>query len=196
MATPVNTSDANASSVEEQTMETVDDLLRHRAACYPDHVAVSYPSSGVNYVDYTLRQLDALAWASAQHYMQQLPLPSTNKPAVVALLGPSNLEYLVTILAIVKLGHTALLLSTRITPEAIAALVRQTGCNSIIVDDRHAQKVAFSSNTTILPLTNTTKISGYPCDTRIPRSSKGNASDEMAFIIHSSGTSATSVRLY
>ncbi|KAF4963085.1 hypothetical protein FSARC_8887 [Fusarium sarcochroum] len=123
---------------DDSQLRTIDGLIRHRASLYPHDHVISYPSSSTNYVDYTLQQLDVFAWRVAKHYEPQLPIrrSSSQKPAVVAMLGPSNLEYLITMLALNKLGHTALLLSTRIPQIAVESLVNATGATAIVADGR------------------------------------------------------------
>ena len=82
----------------------------------------------VYFVDYTLRQLDVFAFRVATQYQSLIPArkSSDEKPVTVALLGPSNFEYLVTLLALFKLGHTCLFLSTRISQAAVDNLVKGT----------------------------------------------------------------------
>lgn len=123
---------------DDSKLRTVDGLVRQRALLYPYEHVVSYPSSGTNYVDYTIQQLDLFAWRTAKHYMSKLPVrtSSAQKPTVVALLGASNLEYLITMLALNKLGHTTLLLSTRIPQVAIESLINTTGATTILADGR------------------------------------------------------------
>ncbi|KAH7184539.1 uncharacterized protein B0J16DRAFT_355259 [Fusarium flagelliforme] len=133
---------------DDSQLHTIDSLIRHRASTYPHDHVVSYPSSGINYVDYTLQQLDIFAWRVAKHYQPNLPIRETSdeKPAVIAMLGPSNLEYLITMLALNKLGHTALLLSTRIPQIAVESLVNATGATAIIADGRFTELADHVSN--------------------------------------------------
>lgn len=127
------------SANDEGTIWTVDELVRKRARAHPDRVIVSYPSSGIEYVDYTMKQLDVYAFRVAKYYQQFLPTRSTSdeKPLTVALLGRSNFDYLITMLALSKLGHTTLFLSTRISQEATDNLLQLTGAEFFIVDERH-----------------------------------------------------------
>lgn len=124
---------------DDSTIKTVDELVRRRARAHPDRVIVSYPSSGIEYVDYTMKQLDVYAFRAAKHYQQFLPTrrSSDEKPLVIALLGKSDFNYLVTMLALTKLGHTTLFLSTRISQEAIDNLLQLTGAEYFVVDERH-----------------------------------------------------------
>lgn len=119
---------------DDSTIQTVDELVRRRARTHAHHVVVSYPSSGIEYVDYTMQQLDVFAYRVANIYQPYVPARTSpaEKPRVVAILGPSNLDYLVTILALTKLGHTVLFLSTRIPQEAVDNLLVSTGANFLL----------------------------------------------------------------
>lgn len=124
----------------DSTLRTVDALVRQRAICYPQDHIVSYPRSGIDFVDYNLQQLDVFAWRAANRYAQYIPArkSSKEKPRVVAVLGFSNFEYLITLLALTKLGHTILLVSTRITVAAVESLINATSASTIITDKRHS----------------------------------------------------------
>lgn len=126
---------------DDSALQTVDQLVRRRAICHPDQVVVSYPSSGIDYVDYTMKQLDVFAYRVAMSYKHIIPArtSSAQKPTVVALLGPSDLDYLVTMLALFKLGHTVLFLSTRISPAAIESLMSVTGAQVLLAAPAHAE---------------------------------------------------------
>lgn len=114
---------------------TIDQLIRARVAISGDDVLLSYPASGTDYVDYTPRQLNAFAFQAAQHYLE-LGAPrrtcSTEKPPVIGLLGPSNLDYVVSMLALAKLGYTVLLLSPRITEQAHRSLLTRTEATDLV----------------------------------------------------------------
>jgi acyl-CoA synthetase (AMP-forming)/AMP-acid ligase II len=157
---------------------------------------VSYPSSGINFVDYTMQQLDVFAWRAAKQYEKDLPVrtSSAEKPTVVALLGPSNFEYLITILALTKLGHSLLLLSTRIPQPAIESLVRATNASVLITESRFAEigsKIRNSMAIRQLDLV-TRSVFEFPVevrgDTRLDSALDPEIEkDNIAFIIHSSG---------
>ncbi|XPT03556.1 hypothetical protein M3J09_012647 [Ascochyta lentis] len=130
--------------VENATIQTVDALIRHRARIYPHATIVSYPSSGIDFVDYSMQQLDVFAYRVARQYQTFIPTRKSSdfKPTTVALLGPSNLDYAVTMLALTKLGHTVLFLSTRISQLAIESLVETTGATYLLADARFLQTAA------------------------------------------------------
>lgn len=126
---------------DESSIETVDALVRHRARRDPHVTIVSYPSSGVDFVDYTMQQLDVFAYRVARHYQTFIPTRSSSAemPTTVAVLGPSNMDYIVSMLALTKLGHTVLFLSTRISQAAIDSLITTTGATYLLADSRYAQ---------------------------------------------------------
>ncbi|KAM5350737.1 hypothetical protein ACJ41O_007242 [Fusarium nematophilum] len=191
---------------DDSTLRTVDDLIRRRAASYPLDHAVSYPSSETNYVDYNLQQLDVFAWRVAKHYETKLPVRRTSdeKPAVVGMLGPSNLEYLITKLALSKLGHTALLLSTRIPKVAIESLVNATGATAIVADGRYLDLAVEVQQT--IPSLQCLQIAGRDTfeyaieahgDTRLTSALDGDVETQnIAFIIHSSGSTGLPKPIY
>lgn len=126
---------------DDSTLKTVDECLRRRARTDPDLPVVSYPSSGIEYVDYTFQQLDVFAYRVGKQLQAAIPsrTSSAEKRTVVAMLGPSNLEYLVTMMGLLKLGHTVLFLSTRISVPAIESLINSTGAAYLIADPRYLE---------------------------------------------------------
>ncbi|RDW93763.1 putative NRPS-like enzyme [Aspergillus mulundensis] len=114
---------------------TVDELVRHRASLGSSQPAVYYPRTGIEYSEFPLQQLDVFAYRVAKILAEKIPprKTSTESPTVVALLGPSDLNYLVLLLAVTKLGHAGLLLSTRISVEAHVSLIERTNAQHIFV---------------------------------------------------------------
>lgn len=98
---------------------------------------MSYPQSGLDYTNYTLRNLDVFAWRAAKSYSKVLPsrAGSSTKPSVIVLHDPSNLEYLITLLVLTKLGHLVLFLSTCPSVPAIESLMKTTSASTIIGDE-------------------------------------------------------------
>lgn len=178
--------------------QTVDALVRNRAQAFTHQTIVSYPSSGIGYVDYTMQQLDVFAYRVACHYQDRLPVRSSSseKPKVIAMLGPSNLEYLVTMLALIKLGHTILFLSTRISQEAVESLMRTTHAETLLIDGRHEDTASGVKG--LLCSINVFEIAPratfeFPiethADTRLDGSlDHGIETSNIVYIIHSSGT--------
>ncbi|PSN75389.1 male sterility protein [Corynespora cassiicola Philippines] len=192
--------------LDEASICTVDGLVRHRARTNPHAIVVSYPSSGIEFVDYSMQQLDVFAYRVARHYQAFIPTRTSSsiKPTTVALLGPSNLEYAVTMLALTKLGHTVLFLSTRISQLAIESLIETTGATHLLVDPRYVK--AGSDALASKPHVKLNEIAGrsifeFPvevyADTRMdyqldPEIEKLNN----VYIIHSSGSTGLPKPIY
>ncbi|KAK5087338.1 hypothetical protein LTR70_002173 [Exophiala xenobiotica] len=124
------------SSPPPQKARTISELISLRARLAGDLAILGYPTKGVNYVEYTYGQIDAFTDAGARHLAPRLPLrpESTAAESVVAILGPSSLDYLVTVLALSRLGFTVLFLSTRISEAAYVSLLKSTNCSNICID--------------------------------------------------------------
>jgi hypothetical protein len=77
---------------------TIDEMMRCRARLTPDLAHISYPSSDIDYVNYTSLQLDIFAFRAARHYALYLPPRSSSieQPRVIGLLGPSDFNFIIT----------------------------------------------------------------------------------------------------
>jgi thioester reductase-like protein len=131
-------------STPSREPHTLDELLRQRAATIADTPIAAYPTSAApdSYQRHTARQLDEYATRAAHRYREVLGHRERNSPPhVVALLAASDLDYLVALFALGRLGLTPLLLSTRLSPEAIVSLLEQTGCDEIVHSAPHREKV-------------------------------------------------------
>lgn len=124
------------SSPPPPTARTISELISIRAQVAADHPILGYPSQDVDYSVYTYGQVDRFTDAAACHLATRLPLrkKSSDSEAVVAILGPSTLDYFVTVLALSRLGFTVLFLSTRISEAAYVSLLKSTNCSNICID--------------------------------------------------------------
>ncbi|KAJ9257377.1 hypothetical protein DTO207G8_2131 [Paecilomyces variotii] len=124
-------------NITEQEPRTIDELVRHRASLGSGQPVIAYPKSGIDYVEYPLRDLDIFAYRVAKKIASRIPVRSSSseKQTVVGVLGPSDLSYLVILLALSKLGHSALLLSTRISIEAYVSLLETTNSRNLMVHE-------------------------------------------------------------
>ena len=194
VATPATPEEEEVDEFETRIPRTVDELIRLRAQQEGNDAGiVSYPDSGTNYVDYTPKQLDQLVERAASYYSKLIPqrVTSDDTVEVVGILGASDLSYLVTFLAVSRLGHSALLLSTRITAEAYESLLRTTKATTLLYHDQF--QAAVDEVLTALPGLQTQSI----CDAAaLPTESKlkpaqldlDRETHNGSFIIHSSGS--------
>ena len=177
---------------------TISELISIRARQLPDEHILGYPSHDAEYVEYTFAQLEALSLEAAEIYSQQLPVRSkSNEDArVIALLGLSNLDYVIATLALTRLGFTVLFLSTRISDTAYLSLLDATRCSNIIVDKAFRGKgetLASSSESlsTHDIVTYEQYASAKASSTRsssLPTFDLDLESTKIAWIIHSSGS--------
>ncbi|KAL5000032.1 hypothetical protein BDV10DRAFT_183627 [Aspergillus recurvatus] len=125
----------SVTEVEERAIYTIDDLVRARAeGDKADVPIVAYPVKGTEYRYYTPRELHNLVEAASVHYARVIPQRRTSDDPVqvVGLLGPSDFEYLIALIAVSRLGHTVLLLSTRIAEDAYVSLLENTKASYLI----------------------------------------------------------------
>jgi acyl-CoA synthetase (AMP-forming)/AMP-acid ligase II len=134
----------------EETPWTIDELMRKRALESPDTPLVAYPSSGIEYVKYTASQLDTYSFRIAQNYSKSMlrRQSSAEKIKTIAILASSNIDYLLSTLALTKMGMTVLFLSTRLAEQAYLSLLETTGCSDVIVDQA-MRKMALSLQITL-----------------------------------------------
>lgn len=198
--TVVDNHDANDDN--DSTIKTVDELLRRRARTSPDRVIVAYPKHGIVCTNYTYRQLDVFAFRVAKHLEAFIPSrrSSAEKRSVVAMLGPSNLEYLATLQALIKLGHTILFLSTRIPAPAIASLVKDTGASHVLADPKfvgaanavQGEMAKLGTDLQVLDMP-TRDVFEFPVDVHVDTQLDAHLdaaveTEQIVYIIHSSGT--------
>src|SRR5450432_2953442 len=143
-------------STPSREPRTLDELLRQRAATMADTPIAAYPTSAApdSYQRHTARQLDEYSTRAAHRYQEVFGHRERNSPPhVVALLAASDLDYLVALFALGRLGLTPLLLSKRLSPEAIVSLLEQTGCDEIVHSAPHREKVdAINALRTVSPV--------------------------------------------
>lgn len=116
---------------------TIDELMRLRAFQQPNEPILAYPVHNTDYLEYTYRELDVFAYYVGQQYVQRITQrrSSAEKEKVVALLGPSNLDYLISVLALTKSGFTVMFLSTRLSDAAYLSLLESTQCRDLITHE-------------------------------------------------------------
>ncbi|KAL2814499.1 hypothetical protein BJX63DRAFT_420833 [Aspergillus granulosus] len=185
--------------VEEFEPLTVDQLVRHCASLGPSQPVIYYPRTGIEYSEFPLHQLDVFAFRVANVLAKIIPprTSSSETPIIVALLGPSDLNYLVLMLALTKLGHSGLLLSTRISVEAHVSLIERTNAQHVFVHSSlkdTAKKVQERVPTLQVQDIPTEEnydypISEDPIDTNLTSHLDAEAeASHIAWIIHSSGS--------
>ncbi|KAF7589032.1 hypothetical protein BBP40_004820 [Aspergillus hancockii] len=189
---------------QEEKIYTIHDLLRARTnGTAADEPIVAYPSKETDYTYYTPRELAYFVEAASFYYSKMIPQRSSSEDPVqvVGLLGPSDFEYLITLMAISRLGHTVLLLSTRITEDAYVSLIEATRASFLIVHDGFQGMAGNASRRTGVVVQPVLKRKNFD----IPTASLGlpaNMLDglietkNVCWIIHSSGSTGHPKPIY
>ncbi|KAL7265936.1 hypothetical protein RUND412_011534, partial [Rhizina undulata] len=184
-------------------MGSIDELLRIQYKRIPNVPVVSYPSEGATvYEHFTPSDFDRFANGAVKQYSKSLAkntaftLSSTGQ-RIVALLGPSNLDYLVSIIALSRLGYTVLLLSTRISDAAYVHMFEKTGCTDVAVHPSFAKTMArvkeiHGDNLNVFNITPRSEYAlgenSSPDESAHLETDPKVQSEKVAWIIHSSGS--------
>ena len=193
--------------IETRHAFTIDELLRKRALEAFESPIISYPTSGTDYVDYTFGQLDVYAHRVAEKYRKIIPqrLSSSEPETVVGLLGPSDFDYFISILALAKLGHTVLFLSTRISAAAYTSLLLTTGAKYLLIAPAFQDiAVKIKESCDQLKIHDITSSDSYeflirdgPIDTNLCKHLQPEIeSKKISWIIHSSGSTGLPKPIY
>ncbi|KAG1829201.1 L-aminoadipate-semialdehyde dehydrogenase [Suillus variegatus] len=122
------------------TIYSFNHLIAERTRNYPNLEILGIPDKNLNYVKYTLADLDASASLFAHHLRDNRLLNGRSKGDItsrmtVGLLGISNISYVVTEMALYRMGYCVLFLSPNNSPSAIAHLLTVTNATHVIVQD-------------------------------------------------------------
>lgn len=176
--------------------------MAKRAREQPTAPILGYPSSGTEYVEYNFSQLGQFSNSAASVFAKTLPIRTTSsseKAKVVALLGPSTLDYVVAVLALSKLGFTILFLSPRLAVSAYEHLLEETGCEHVIVgealtkitDDLKARRPSVTV-AGFVPQSQYEKPESWTP----PTFDLNEETNQTAWIIHSSGSTGPPKPIY
>ncbi|KIX95558.1 uncharacterized protein Z520_08678 [Fonsecaea multimorphosa CBS 102226] len=187
------------------TPRTITELLSLRAREFPDEPIFGYPSDDLDYLEYSYSDLVRISSQAARRYSKCLPCRADSAQAarVIALLGPSNLDYFFTLLALSRLGFTVLFLSTRISQAAYLSLLDVTKCRHIVTDPsfrKTANALAAESNG--LEVVDILSRAQYMTDANLGDAGAeqyfdlDEESSKVAWIIHSSGSTGLPKPIY
>ncbi|KAI1331617.1 acetyl-CoA synthetase-like protein [Xylariaceae sp. FL0255] len=188
-------------AIKPTQINSINDLIVSRAEKIPNVPLIIYPDSSsdgaVSWVKYTAKELDTFVDEAAKELTHQGLIPTKercSKSDAVALLGSSDLDYAIAMLALSRMGFAVLLLSTRLPVEAFVSLLEKTECRQMVTTDQFATVISGIQEKTRLetyPLTPksiyTRRPSLYPG--RFERLTVLEKEDShFAWIIHSSGS--------
>ncbi|KAK8156696.1 hypothetical protein BKA80DRAFT_312992 [Phyllosticta citrichinensis] len=191
--------DAQNDSAEEGQLNCINDLILHKARTVPNTPMIAYPASkdgGSLLLEYTSRDIDLFVDAVAKkldHLGLKPQKQKSDQSEVVALIGPSNLDYVISLLALSRMGFAVLFLSTRLQTEAYVSLLQKTDCLKIVASDKFSSVI--ESVQAVRPLQKFPLLDLSTYRTRSQTESRFQRSIELvkeedciAFIVHSSGS--------
>ncbi|KAI4149890.1 MAG: hypothetical protein L6R39_002393 [Caloplaca ligustica] len=111
----------------------IDDLFKARANDRIQKPLLAFPRSERGVSDFELfsgQDLDRFVEHAAKYYLQA-GLRTTHDSRV-ALLGPTTIEWVVTLFGLLRAGFAVVTLSPRISAQAVASLMSATHCESVI----------------------------------------------------------------
>ncbi|KAH8668812.1 putative NRPS-like enzyme [Xylariales sp. PMI_506] len=118
---------------------TFDQLLRQRAADPDQASLLAFPRERYGTTDYELISgslLNSFVDGAAKALMEKGFSPQTAE-TVVGVCAPTDLDYLVTIFGFIRLGYVPFLLSPRLPPTAVKALLAQNTSGTLFYSRDH-----------------------------------------------------------
>ncbi|KIY03266.1 uncharacterized protein Z520_01733 [Fonsecaea multimorphosa CBS 102226] len=184
---------------------SVDELLIERANENNNEPIIAYPKSGDTLTDFqylTAKEVTSLTDVAAQKLLcQGLRQIEVHEAEVIALLGLSDLDYMITMFGLSRLGYTVFLLSPRLATEAYASLLRETGCKIVCYGpelEATVSKIRDVEGLWLLPIPGRCDVDNV-ATIKPPTKSVDNkisAKRKVAFILHSSGSTGSPKPIY
>ncbi|KAI1446874.1 L-aminoadipate-semialdehyde dehydrogenase [Annulohypoxylon stygium] len=195
--------DTNPNQGPSPEIDSINDLIVNRATTFPFKPLLAYPGKDGKYVYYTAKELDLFADEAAKHYVESglVPKAGQNESEIVAIIGVSNLDYIISILALTRIGFGILFLSTRLSVPAYTALLEQTKCHHIITASNFAETASkIAEGYEIFQYSILTGETYGKADSARPRFQRPvqieNEAQKIAFILHSSGSTGLPKPIY
>ncbi|CAM1507739.1 Fc.00g045870.m01.CDS01 [Cosmosporella sp. VM-42] len=189
----------DSSTTYSEGINSINDFLIHQARTIPDVPLICYPatdSTGSEWAEYTAKDIDGFADEAAKDLSSQGLIPKAKRSTsseVVALLGPSNFDYVVSLFALSRMGFTVMFLSTRLHTEAFVSLLEKTECRSILIAPQFADSLSaiheeYHINSFPIPDKSIYARTAMT-NARFERETELlNEEDCVSFVVHSSGS--------
>jgi acyl-CoA synthetase (AMP-forming)/AMP-acid ligase II len=205
------------SEVQGHAINTVDDILLSRLRISPTAPLIAYPATTrgkTDYVDYSANDLNRFIDEAVRQYaslglVPEVSLPhlkhsipslltlgvqnaSSTEAETVAILAPSNIDYVITVFALSRMSFSVLFLSNRLSTEAYVSLLQKTKCTKVVSGSGNWKSAELIQAQSSVSLFNLVDKSAYdiplPSGPRLSVPLPHNASARIAFIVHSSGS--------
>ncbi|KAL9602180.1 MAG: hypothetical protein Q9219_002044 [cf. Caloplaca sp. 3 TL-2023] len=182
----------------------IDDLFKARAKDKIQKPLIAFPKSERGVSDFEFfngRDLDRFIENAARHY-GQVGLRVTEYSRV-AVLGPTNIEWVTTVFALLRAGFAVVALSPRISAQAISNLLSETQCESIVCADssqilQNLDQVREHKDVQTIPILsrNWFDRSSVGTFTPIRNIDRAREAERTVMIMHSSGSTGLPKPIY
>lgn len=193
----------------QQTHKTVDAFVEAQAKSIPDQPAVGFPApvgkdprGDWSYKIYTFSEI-FYGVSNVANLLLSDNRDALSKRSTVALLCPSTPDFLFTWLALMKLGHSALLIAPQCQPAAIQSLCEQCEVDLLLYDDVYAEQAREAASLTTqsgnrsliaksLPFNESSSVADLAArrPSFVPSPQPPVHEDDVAYLHHTSGTSS------
>ncbi|KAL8873972.1 MAG: hypothetical protein Q9174_000626 [Haloplaca sp. 1 TL-2023] len=197
-------SDCHGSEPHLEELILIDDIFKARAKDMAQKPLMAFPRSGMSSSDFqffTGHDLDRFIEHSARHY-SNVGIKA-NEHLRVSILGPTNIEWVVTCFGLLRAGFAVVTLSPRISAEAIANLMLATHCEVIIhtespVPCRTVKEVKHQIDIQAIPMLQREGFDKPSADDQPFHRNvdKVRESERMVIIMHSSGSTGLPKPIY
>ena len=180
-----------------ENCRTLAEYIHHAASASNQVPVLGLPRHDQSYSEFesfSAKQLDDLANTFAVCYVELgLKRLDAKESGVVGLLGPANLDYMASFLALAKLGYTIVVISPRLAVSSLVALLAIADCGAVICKHNmyvKAEEMWEEQGIKSIPLLNRATLhSGKPpLAYTPPPSDYFSESSKPGFILHSSGS--------
>ncbi|KAF1836439.1 acetyl-CoA synthetase-like protein [Decorospora gaudefroyi] len=128
------------------TIYTIDELIKQRASVLGDSPLLCFPKDGLtDYEEHSARAIDGYVDAAVDALQGRGLEPVDSLLAqspTIAILASSSLQFIITLLGLNRLGYAALLLSPRLPSPAILSLLEQAECDTILTSPQFQDALA------------------------------------------------------
>ncbi|MCJ1381650.1 hypothetical protein MMC17_004761 [Xylographa soralifera] len=181
--------------IDLSKFQLLHEVFRHRAADPVQVPLMAFPKLGfADYEYFTGKILDRFTDTAAWHYMK-IRLRTQTDLRRVALLGPTNLDWVVSLFGLSRAGYTVLTLSPRLSAQAIVKLMQETHCECLIYYELPQLLAVLREIASLMSLQTYPVLSRHdydkPEDSAPPFERDINVAEERgrpATIVHSSGS--------
>ncbi|CAG8948565.1 unnamed protein product [Penicillium salamii] len=186
-------------------LHVLDDIIRLRAADDVQTPILAYPvpnSNAASYEHFTGQQLNAkINQTAATLIGDGLGVPKTDR-AIIGLFTLSDLNMVITVFALSRLGYTVMILSPRLSADACVTLLNTVGCDNMIYGN--SAHIGATMDDILQLKSVTSRPMPTLADARLKPSSLGlrrkqdpdTERNKIALILHSSGSTGTPKPLY